>query len=186
MEDLEIIMKKVVILFAFAAVSLLPQAPGPGPGQPSQPQQAPVAEIKAYLSLSDAQVTQLQQLARTEADANRTRRQEIATKQQTLRDQLRAGSTDAATLGRLLLDAENIRRQIENAEKAYREQAVALLNAAQKTKLKALEDAMALHDEIRQGMALNLLTPPEAPQGRGGFGPRSRGGTPRGSFPPAE
>jgi Spy/CpxP family protein refolding chaperone len=139
------------------------------------PRTPPVDQVKTYLSLTDQQVQQLQQLITSERQANQTRQQEIQTKQTQLQQLLTANSNDAAALGRLLIDIQALRRQVETTHTNFQTQAVALLNDAQKTKLKALDDASKLAPTIGQAVSLNLLTPARPPNagapGIGGPGP---------------
>ena len=140
-----------------------------GPPAPPAP-----AELKAYLGLSDSQVQALQQIQQQEREALRTIHDEMAQKQKTLGDQLQAGGTDASALGRLLLDIQNLRKRIEDAQKTFQDQVSNQLTADQKAKLKALEEAAKLQPVIGQAMGLNLLTPPAPPLG----GPRRPGRRP--------
>jgi Spy/CpxP family protein refolding chaperone len=159
----------------------------PGPrrfaaGAPADAVAPPADAVKTQLGLTDAQVTALQQLRQQEATATQTIHQDIAAKQKSLRDQLNAGVTDAAALGRLLLDIEALRKRTETAHASYQTQAVATLTADQKTKLKTLEDAQKLQLAIMQAIGLNLLVPaegmpgPGAPGGPGMQGPPGGGG----------
>lgn len=157
------------------AMAVWAQGPGTPPAPPTP------TELKAYLGLSDSQIQALQQIRQQEAEALRTIHDELAQKQKTLGDQLQAGSTDAAALGRLLLDIQNLRKRIEDAQKSFRDQAANQLTAEQKTKLKALEEAAKLQPAIGQATGLNLLVPSTPAQGGVGFGPRGPGGmAPRG------
>ena len=147
---------------------------------PQQPPQPPsLTELKAYLTLTDSQVTQLQSLVQAERQANQPRVQEINTKEQQLRTALNNNSNDAAALGRLLIDIQALRRQITTTSENFRSQAAALLNDTQRTKLRALDEAAKLAPSIQQAIAVNLLAPPPAgargpgapPMGPRRFGP---------------
>ncbi|MBL8215085.1 MAG: periplasmic heavy metal sensor [Bryobacterales bacterium] len=138
------------------------------PQQPPQP--PPLTELKAYLTLTDSQVTQLQSLVQAERQANQPRVQEINTKEQQLRTALNNNSNDAAALGRLLIDIQALRRQITTTAENFRTQATALLNDTQRTKLRALDEASKLAPSIRQAVSVNLLAPPAPPTGASGPG----------------
>jgi Spy/CpxP family protein refolding chaperone len=168
-------LNKLVLPLFVAAVSFA-QPPGMGPGQPNG--QPPVTELKAYLNLSDTQITSITTALRNAADANRTVAEQMHTKQEALRTALTNGSTDAAAIGRTVLEIQALRKQLETNHTKARELAVSFLSADQKTKLKALEDAEKLRDEIRQAHALQLLAPPADAPGPGRFGPGGSG--PRG------
>ncbi|HBY60456.1 MAG TPA: hypothetical protein DEH78_11575 [Solibacterales bacterium] len=173
------------LLITFGAVAALafaqpmggPRGPrmGGGPGMMGpmgapggQPGAGPNFDsLKSYLTLTDAQVTALQNLQTQNRDANRTTMEQIATQQKALNDALRAGSQDAAALGKMLISIQALRKQIDDRMTVLRTQARAQLTAPQVAKLKALEDAAALRDEIQQAAMLALLTPPDPPLGPG-------------------
>ncbi|MBL8296308.1 MAG: Spy/CpxP family protein refolding chaperone [Bryobacterales bacterium] len=151
-----------------------PGGPGGGPGTPT------FTEIKAYLTLTDSQVTSLQQLRQQEAEAVKTDMDTVRAKQTELRAAVDKG--DAATAGKLLVEISAIHKRIADARTRYYTNAVAVLTAAQKTKLQALEEAAKLMPTIGQARALNLLTQPERPAGAGpmGMGPGGMGMGPGG------
>ncbi len=166
-------MLRMIVLLSLAG-ALFAQGPGrfgfpPGAAQPGTDQ------VKAYLSLTDSQIQGLQQIERQAASALQSTFQEIHQKQLTLQDQLDKGSTDAAALGKLLLDIESLHKRISQTQDSYRSQAVASLTADQKTKLKSLEDAMKLQPVIGQAVGLLLLTPPQPSAAGAGFGPLGAG-----------
>jgi len=153
-----------VLSAIFVAVSFA-QPPAMGPGQ--APGQPPVSEIKAYLSLTDTQITSITTALRTAADANRTLAEQMRTKQEALQTALTSGSTDAAAIGRAMLEIQAIRKQLEANHTKSLEQAASFLSADQKTKLKALEDAAKLQPVIHEAHALQLLAPPAGGPGPG-------------------
>jgi len=126
----------------------------------AQPQAPNVNDLKTFLGLTDAQVTQLRELRQQERQALRSVVQQVAEKHRALREALQAGSTDATALGQLLVDIQNLRKQIQSTNENFRSQALALLTADQKAKLAQLEAAAKLAPAIRQAAALNLLAPP--------------------------
>jgi Spy/CpxP family protein refolding chaperone len=164
-----------LIIFGGLAACLLAQGPmGPGPRQgPFQPR---TDEVKAYLGLTDAQVQALQDLRKQERDAIQPIFQQVHDKQLSLREQLRNGSTDAAALGTLLLDIENLQKQVTQVRASFHDKAVNSLTDVQKNKLSALEEAMKLEPVNREAMALNLLAPPQNRNGGPGFGPQGPAG----------
>jgi Spy/CpxP family protein refolding chaperone len=168
-----------ILAAAALAATLFAQTPG-APGQGMR--QPRIDELKSYLSLSDSQVQQLQTLRQTQASAQRSTFQSMAEKQQALRDQLNSGSANAAALGQLLLDIENLRKQLTTSRNSFHDQAVTILNADQKAKLTTLENAQKLEPTIRQATGLLLLTPPEngGMNGPGGFRGFAGFGGPRG------
>jgi len=143
-------------------------APGAGPGQGPT-----FTELKAYLTLTDAQVTSLQQLRQQEGEAMKTEHEAVRAKQTELRAAVEKG--DAAAAGRLLIEVQALQKRIGEVHTRYYANAVAVLNTAQKTKLQALEEAIKLMPTIGQARALNLLAQPDRPAGAGPMG-RGHGG----------
>ena len=137
--------------------------------------------MKAYLGLTDTQLQALQQLIPLLGDAKRQVQNDIERKQASLRDLLQKGPTDAAAVGGLMLDIEALRRRMEQLRSVAQVQARATLTDAQKAKLKALEDTVALGGEIHEATVLFLPSPP-APMFGPGFGtpgPLAPRGVPR-------
>jgi hypothetical protein len=161
-------MKRTLMLAAALAAAAFAQ-----PGAPAAPS---FTEVKTYLSLTDSQITALQAVQRQLQTSIATLQQQIETKQADLQNRLSAGATDAAGAGRLLLDIQALRKQVDTAAGSFRDQAKNLLTADQKTKLKALEDASRLQPAIRQATGLLLLAPASPEPRMGGFGGRGFGG----------
>jgi TolA-binding protein len=157
---------KVTLLTLAASALMMAQPPMRTPD---------ITAVKTYLGLSDAQVTTLQSLRTQEMSQVQTLQTQIQAKHTDLQKLLDAGSTNAAQIGQLMIDIQALQKQFEAIHTNYRNQAVATLTDAQKTKLKALDDASKLRDEIQEANFLNLLAP--AP-GTGAPGPFMRGPAP--------
>ena len=160
----------LIVVTAFAA-SLLAQPPMalPGPGT-MQPR---TDAIKAYLSLTDSQIQSRQQLQTQERQALQTLLQQVRQKQDALQSLLQKGGADAATLGVLLLEIQNLRTTIASKESGLNGQAVNILTADQRTKLKTLQDLSQLLPAISEATGLHLLAPPQNANGDPiGRGPR--------------
>ena len=151
-------------LFVVSLPAQMPGGPPPG-GEPT------FTELKAYLTLTDAQVQALLTLRQREMEATRTFHEQMGAKQNALQQLLQSGSTDAAAVGRAMLEIEALRKQVEQTHKNYRDQALATLTADQRTKLAALEQAVRLQPVIGQAAGIGLLEPP-FPGGPGGPGVR--------------
>lgn len=158
-----------------AALAQGPMGPHGGMGPGFGPMEARVGpggldEIKTYLGLTDAQVQNMQQVRQTANQNLRTTFDQIHTTQTSLRDLLDKGTTDAAAVGKLVLQIETLRKQVEQSQSSVRTQVVAQLTAAQATKLKTLEDAEKLEPAIHGAIALGLLAPPSGSPGVVMFG----------------
>ncbi len=134
---------------------------GPGFGPGAQMGQRGLDDIKTYLNLTDAQIQNMQQTRQNAYTNLRTTFDQMRAKHTALRDLLDKGTTDAAAVGKLVLDMEALRKQVQQAQAAVRTQLVAQLTPAQQAKLKTLEDSAKLEPAIHGAYALGLLTPPE-------------------------
>ena len=154
-------MKFAYVLFAAATLSVSSSAqvvstlPAPVPA-PAQMYSA----IKQYLTLSDAQLASLQQIQQNRQKAERAAYEQIRMKQIELDKLLQAGSNDSVTIGRLMVDINNLRRQAPASTAPYKAQALAILNDVQKQKTVVLQQALELQQTAWQGVSLNLLDTP--------------------------
>jgi Spy/CpxP family protein refolding chaperone len=163
-------MKRCLVVAATLVVGgLLIAQTDSGTRTPPEPE-----ALKTYLSLSDSQVDSIQQILRQQRESARTIAQSLRDKQSQLRELVRAGSTDSATMGQLSVDIGNLQQQLQGIRTAAHDQAFAVLSADQQAKVAELEAASKLAPAIRQAARLGLLTPAEDGQGPG-FGPGARG-----------
>lgn len=138
--------------------------------------QPPVNELKTFLNLTDAQVTSIQQSNRSSMQANRELAEKIRANRQNMKALLDQGNPDATAMGRLVIEGQSYAKQIAESRAKARETALTFLSAEQKTKLKTLEEAMQLREEIGAAQRLNLLSAPAGPPaGPGGMGMGMRG-----------
>jgi Spy/CpxP family protein refolding chaperone len=167
---------RLAILTATAACCLLAQPPGP----PS------LDALKTYLNLTDSQVQALQQIQQQERQTNRATVQKMRQSQANLDDLIQKGGADAATAGRLLLEIQDMQASLSKSHATFSAQSASTLTVDQKSKLKSLQDAMALMPAIHQAAGVGLLAMPQdagsTARFRGGpGGPRRHGPPP----PPA-
>jgi Spy/CpxP family protein refolding chaperone len=155
-------MLKQTLLSLTLITAAMAQPPGAGAGPD-------FTDIKTYMNFTDAHLASIRQAGETARTANQTTRQQVAQKQTALNTLIANGSTDAAAIGRAMLEIAALRKTMDANLAKAREQALSFLSADQKTKLKALEDAEKLREEIGQAHALQLLAPPA------GSGPRNFG-----------
>jgi hypothetical protein len=145
----------------------------------AQPPAPSVTELKTYLSLSDAQVTSLQTIRQNLHTSIRTTMRQIQAKRETLKTQLAAGNTSAATLGQEMLDIQNLHKSVTAAQTASQAQSINVLTSDQKTKLQVLTNAAALRPQVGEAMSLGLIVPPagshRGPWMRGRGGQRGMG-----------
>lgn len=142
---------------------------------PERPGPPPMDAVKAVLGLTDEQVTQLRDLRRQEFEALRPISQQLREKRRALGEALRSDSSDTTQIAQLLVDMKALREQIRQSNQSFHDKAVALLTPDQAQKLESLEAARNLAPAIRQATGLNLLLPPERPEGAG-LGPGPAGG----------
>ena len=193
-------MKLVLIAIPFAVLGIaLAQGPnrppGPAPNQPQQPrpqqqiqqqmqpqqpQPPDFSALKAFLNLSDAQIRQMQQArekaAQEAGEKEKTIRPQIEEKRMALADLLEKDSADATAVGKTMLDIRALERQIRSAHEAVRTAEINVMNAEQKAKFKAIQDAANLPAATREAQRLGLVPGPPQGQGpgQGMGGPRPR------------
>lgn len=151
------------------------------PGPPTAPPD--LTALKTATGITDAQITQLENLQRDERNEVQTLVAQIQTAEQNLRTALSAANPVAATVGQLAIQVQNLRKQVQTIQDGYHTRALALLTADVKAKVDALGAAAKLQPAIHQAGMLNLLTPPDPPNGPGGPGPGGPGGGPGGLGP---
>lgn len=136
-------------------------------------QQAANADaLKQYLSLTDAQVQQLKDLRRQQAESQRPTLEQIRDKRQQLAQAVRAASPDSALIGQLTVDIKNLSESLRSARTDLAAKAHNVLTPDQNTKLAALQEAQKLMPAAGQATALGLLVPPAGAAGAGmGQGP---------------
>lgn len=143
---------------------------------------APIDAVKTYLSLTDSQITGFQAIRQTTATAGEPIQQQLQTKMQALRTAMNATPVNAATITSIQAEISTLRAQLDKIQASAQAQMVALLSAAQKTKLATLEAAATLRDEVQGASILGLVS--GVPGGPGGFGgPGGPGGRGPGGRP---
>ena len=160
-------MKRHIFLSLMACAPLLMMAQPPAPD---------VTVLKDYLNLTDTQMTSLDGVMRSQHDASRSLATQAHSTRQAFDTATHGGTTDAATLGNLMLAMQASEKKVQALHAQYQQQAVSILTSDQQAKLKVLSDAAALGPQIHQAAMLGLISPPPPPQ-RGGGGPGGPGGS---------
>lgn len=154
-------------------------------GIPAPPQD--FTELKAYLNLTDSQVTSLGDLNKAQREAGRAVSEELRAKHQAMNTAMRSGSTDSATLNSTAQAIQAGEQKMQAIHQQHQAQAVAVLTRAQQAELKTLTDAAALAQNIHQASMLGLIAPLPGQRGGPGGGMQFRHGTGgRGGPPPSE
>jgi Spy/CpxP family protein refolding chaperone len=118
------------------------------------------SQLKAYLNLSDTQLQSLGDIYKSRLTAQQVIYQQISAKQTQLNQLLAGGTTDAATVGQLMIDIHNLQQQAATPSSTYRDQALKVLSADQAAKLTALVTALQLQQAAYQAVTLNLIDSP--------------------------
>lgn len=160
-----------LIITTLAASALFAQ----GPPMHRMSEHARTTEVQSYLNLTDAQISSLQQLHQSERAALKPIMEQMGPLHQSLRTQSQSGNADATAVGKTVLSIQSLEQQAAPIRASFQQQALAVLTPEQKTKLAALQGAAALMPAIHEATALNLLTPPNGPEGRDGPGMMGRG-----------
>jgi len=132
-------------------------------------------ELKDTLALSDEQVQQLQDLKAQLAEAVQADKEQIRTLQMQLREELTAETPNAAIVGQLQVEIEELTTKIAATRAEFSEDARALLSPEQLAVLTTLEQALALATPAHQAVALNLITTDTGAPIGFRHGPRGRG-----------
>ncbi len=147
-------------LFFAVALTAFAQLPGGIVNGPMLPRPAANYEaLKQALALTDAQTQQLENLQKNRQEATQAIYQKISDKQRQLNDALASASPDPAAIGQLEIDMANLRKQI-GVGPSVRDEALAILNDAQKQKLKDLQNAMQLQRAANEAIGLGLISAP--------------------------
>jgi Spy/CpxP family protein refolding chaperone len=136
-----------LLLPLITAVTVFAQNPG-------------LPDLKAVLELSDAQIQSLGQLEQQKGQAVQPIAQRMQQTQQQLEKLLQASSPDPAAAGRLIIEIATLGRQVQQIITSYQQQALNLLQPAQKTKLQSLSQVLVLQLAAQQAASLGLLSPP--------------------------
>ena len=114
-------------------------------------------DLKAFLSLTDAQVTALTANLDNQSRALSNIYNQINEKYATLYQLLESGGGTATQLGQMLIDIQGLQRQIPQVDRPFRTQAANVLTTDQKNKLPALVEAMRLQPSVWQAQSLLLV-----------------------------
>lgn len=125
--------------------------------------------LQAYLGLTDAQIQSLNSIQQQQQQAVKAIFEQIQTKEASLRDLLDKGGADTATVGRLVLDTDTLRKQARTTDSGFGDQVKAVLTADQKTKLVTLAAAAQSLPAIHEAIMLDLIAPPAPLKGSDGF-----------------
>ncbi len=117
--------------------------------------------LKAYLNLTDAQVSSLTTILENRNAAQQAIYRQIGDKQTELYSLLSAGTTDALRVGQLMLDINNLQKQAAAPIPSSRTAALAVLTADQKGKLTNLSAALQLQQPAWEAVTLDLIDAPK-------------------------
>ncbi len=160
-----------VLTAAFSQVpARAPQPPQPArPAQPNgpRPMDGDLSGLQTYLNLTDAQVSQLRQAgerARRDAEEKaRTNEPQIREKRMALEDLFAKGTTDAAAVGRLMLDIRSLEKQVRDAHEAVRTSQLNILTPDQRNRFREIEEEASRPQAIREARRLGMVNgPPQA------------------------
>jgi Spy/CpxP family protein refolding chaperone len=117
----------------------------------------PIAAVATVLELSDAQIEALTTMIATRDAALAPLAENLQQHQQALEALLRTPDADAATVGRLLLEARAIGANIENVRRQAAAQFEQLLTPEQLGRLQHIREAAALSEVVPPFRAVGLV-----------------------------
>lgn len=139
------------------ALALVPLAAQQTPALTIAPSESP---LRTYLTLTESQITSLQQIQERKRTAESAIYTQMSERQRQLDALLRDGSNDVATIGRLMVEINNLRKQLPLPSDQYRASALAVLTDAQKAKLPALTEALKVMQPANEAVFYNLVDSP--------------------------
>lgn len=146
-----------LVLFPIFAVPALSQTT-----TSPQPQQ-PLAQIRQFLELTDAQVRAILQNNTDYNTFSSQQQRQIFNAQSQIAVETAKDQIDPMALGTLYAGIESARRELRDKAAASQQQNISVLTDAQKAKLNTLSDAMKLIPTASEAQFGNLLGPPNAP-----------------------
>ena len=120
-------------------------------------------QLKQFLVLTEAQVASLDQVRQNRQQQEQAIYRQVAEKQRQMYDLLQQGSNDAGTIGRLMVEINNLNRQLPLKGDTYRTEVLAILTPPQKAKLPGLTEALKLQAAGWQAVELNMIDNPNVP-----------------------
>jgi hypothetical protein len=116
-------------------------------------------EIRAFLSLTDAQVQAISRANSEYAEYSAQKYVRMAQVQREIDEEIRKDVLDPGAIGIRYAELEAIRRDLDDQLQRTREKIAAQLTDPQKARLKTLDDARKLQPVIRDAECTNLLAP---------------------------
>src|SRR5436190_8116910 len=105
-------MKLTALMFVVGAIAVAQPPLGTQMGTPPSP---PTDAVKAYVGLTDSQITSLAAIRENEMKGVQAIEQDIATKEKALHDAVDKGTTDPLTVGKQLLDIAALHKKADQA-----------------------------------------------------------------------
>ena len=164
---------RMAAIFAAGALGLgvvagAQMAPQGGPGGRFGNNQRNSDAVKTVLDLTDRQFNELSDLR----DAHNQKLQDLTSQIRTIqtqqRDAQKAGS-GPAQVGAMVLQVQSLQQQMQDEMTAYHDNAMKILDSAQKDKVQQIEDALKLAPSAGALSQYGLLDTSQMNGGRGGF-----------------
>ena len=171
-------MKRKVLTFLFCTILLIPMGawaqqdgdgprPGDGPRdgdrpRPGDPQTASLRAIIQFLELSEEQVRALVAFQRERGEQLQPFARALGENARAMQEALRSDAPDPTLVGQLTLDAQRIRRELQEAIQQQREGAPAALNLSpdQTDQLGVLQTSLRVAPIAGLAAGLNLIEGP--------------------------
>jgi Spy/CpxP family protein refolding chaperone len=140
---------------------------GPPPGPPMGRN---LAAIRQYLGLTDDQIQQVQRTRDAAREGTRGVADQLRAKEAELRALVQSGAAEPAAVGKVALEVEALRTQMQQLAETARQNLLALLSSEQAARVRTLEEAAKLRPAIDEAAGLGLLDqgPPQQGPPRGG------------------
>ena len=125
--------------------------------EPTDERPGPLALIE-YLGLTPEEIEALAEIQAVIHEESQPILEEIRAKRGELREAMQQDPPDTNLIGMLTMEIEELLAELKAVRVEYHDDSVAVLNAEQQMLLAELAQALALQDEARQAVGLNLLS----------------------------
>ncbi len=168
----------LTLVFCMGLLAAQPGHMGMGSMPPARASAVPpLDQLKTYLTLSDAQVTKLQDVQKTWRDTAQPLMEQVGAKTRELREAMRENPVVPSKVDALKAELDALQKKVQVLRDQYQPQALAVLSTQQQSLLATLQKVLELIPAAQQAAFVNLIDNPQGSGPMGFPGGGGRGGT---------